>query len=313
MKVFDLHCDTVSHVAWGIASSLSGNSTPKHISVDRLKSGGAYVQCLGLYGGKLSSNNFEWNYMRYLFELGTRLVLQEPELHLVTSMSQCLEDKVNVIFTVEDCGCMQGDAKNVTWAYDHGARMFGITHNTENAYGYPNSEDPLVMAMGLKPEGTHLVEQINELGALVDVSHLSYGGFWAVEKICKGRPFIASHSCAEGLHHHTRNLTDDMIRAIAEHGGIIGINFMSKFATGNEEMLYLRDITAQAVYMRNIGGIDCLALGSDFDGIGNALEFKDASGMGMIADALQESGFTLEETEKVMYKNALRVFSEVCG
>lgn len=312
MKVFDLHCDTVSHVAWGLATSLSGEGAPKHISVEKLKKGGSFVQCLGLYGGQMSSNNFEWNYMRYLFELGTRLVLQEPELHLVSSMSQCREDAINVIFTVEDSGCMRGEEKNVAWAYAHGARMFGITHNTENAYGYPNSEEPLVMGMGLKPEGKRLVEQLNQLGALVDVSHLSYGGFWEVEQLCKGRPFIASHSCAEGLHHHTRNLTDEMIRAIADHGGVIGINFMSKFATGDEKMLYTGDVVAQAKYMRKVGGIDCLALGSDFDGIGNAVEFGDASGMGQIADALLADGFTQEETEKIMYKNAFRVFKEVC-
>ena len=312
MKVFDLHCDTVSHVAWGLASSLSGAGAPKHISVEKLKKGESYVQCLGLYGGKQSSHDFEWNYMRYLFELGTRLVLQEPELHLINSMEECRDDIVNVIFTVEDSGCMRGEEKNTIWAYNHGARMFGITHNTENAYGYPNSEDPLVMKMGLKPEGIRLVEQLNQLGALVDVSHLSYGGFWDVEKICQGRPFVASHSCAEGLHHHTRNLTDDMIRAISNHGGIIGINFMSKFATGDEKLLYTQDVVTQAQYIKNVGGIDCLALGSDFDGIGNSLEFGDASGMGQIADALLKSGFTLDETEKIMYKNAFRVFKEVC-
>ena len=111
MKVFDLHCDTVSHVAWGLASSLSGAGAPKHISVEKLKKGESYVQCLGLYGGKQSSNDFEWNYMRYLFELGTRLVLQEPELHLINSMEECRDDIVNVIFTVEDSGCMRGEEK----------------------------------------------------------------------------------------------------------------------------------------------------------------------------------------------------------
>lgn len=312
MKVFDLHCDTISHVAWELADGLSGSRAPKHITVEKLKKGGSFIQCLGLYGGQKSSNDFEWNYMRYLFELGMRLVLQEPELHLIKSMKECREDAVNVMFTVEDSGCMRGDEKKVAWSYEHGARMFGITHNTENAYGYPNSEDTLIMAMGLKPEGVHLVEQLNHLGAIVDVSHLSYGGFWDVEKICKGRPFVASHSCAEGLHHHIRNLTDSMIKAISEHGGVIGINFMSKFATGSEQFLYTQDVIEQAKYMKNIGGIDCLALGSDFDGIGNALEFEDASGMGQIADTLQRNGFTMEETEKIMYKNALRVFEEIC-
>ena len=190
--------------------------------------------------------------------------------------------------------------------------MFGLIHNQENVYAFPNSEDPSIMEKGLTQTGREFVDQICQLGALPDVSHLNYGGFWDVADICKG-PFVASHSCADGLHHHRRNLTDEMIREIARHGGVIGINFCSEFATGNREILYLDDIVKQAKYMANIGGIDCLALGSDFDGVSNRFEFEDASGLQQVAQALMKGGFSQEETEKIMYRNALRVFTEVCG
>ena len=156
------------------------------------------------------------------------------------------------------------------------------------------------------------MEQLVHLGAVVDVSHLNYGGFWDVADICKG-PFVASHSCAEGVHHHRRNLTDQMIRTIANHGGVVGINFCAEFATGNKEMLYLDDIVSQAKYIKNIGGIDCLAIGSDFDGVSNGFEFQDAAGLQQVPLALIKAGFTQEEAEKIMYRNALRVFTDVCG
>ena len=65
--------------------------------------------------------------------------------------------------------------------------------------------------------------------------------------------------------------------------------------------------------MKKVGGIECLALGSDFDGVPNGFEFKDAAGLQRVADALQKAGFTLQETEKIMYRNAMRVFTDICG
>lgn len=311
MKVFDLHCDTIGMVNWGYAKGIRAGEGCRHLDVERLVKGGGYVQCFGLFASK-GSSKYEFGYLKDFLTLAHQLINASPELQLVTKMSELREDKVNALITIEDSGCIGGKPENTQYVYDQGARMFGIIHNQENVYATPNSDDPETMAKGLTEVGKAFVEQLGQLGAAVDVSHLNYGGFWDVADICKG-PFVASHSCAEGLHHHRRNLTDEMIRAVADHGGLIGINFCSEFATGNKEMLYLSDIIAQARYMRKVGGIDCLALGSDFDGVPNGFEFGDAAGLQQIAQALLEAGFTQQETEKIMFRNALRVFTDICG
>ena len=311
MKVFDLHCDTIGMVRWGYARGIRAGDGCRHLDVERLVRGGGYVQCFGLFAAK-SSSHYQFSYLKDFLALAHRLIEEAPELHLVREMSSLREDRVNAMITIEDSGCMEGKPENVQYVYDQGVRMFGIIHNQENAYAFPNSDTASIMEKGLTPAGRSLVDQLCQLGAVVDVSHLNYGGFWDVARICKG-PFIASHSCADGLFHHRRNLTDEMIREIAEHGGVIGINFCSEFAAGNKEMLYLADITAQAQYIKKIGGIDCLALGRDFDGVANSFAYHDAAGMQQVAQALRQAGFTEDETEKIMYRNALRVFKEVCG
>ena len=311
MKVFDLHCDTIGGVKWGYFKGIHTGEGPRHLTVEGLAQGGSYVQCFGLFASK-GSSNYEFNYLKDFITLAHRLIAASPELHFVSGMSQLREDKVNAMITIEDSGCMGGKPENVQLVYDLGVRMFGIIHNKENFYGFPNSDDKETMEKGLTNAGRTFVEQLGQLGAVVDVSHLNYGGFWDVADICKG-PFVASHSCADGLHHHRRNLTDEMIRTIADHGGVIGINFSSEFATGNKELMRLDDIVAQAKYMKNVGGIDCLALGSDFDGVPNRFEFQDAAGLQQIPHALLQAGFTEEEAEKIAYRNAMRVFTQVCG
>ena len=310
MKIFDLHCDTIGMVKWGYSKGIRAGDGNRHLDVERLVQGGSYIQCFGLFASK-GSSNYEFEYLKGFLDLAHQLIESSPELHLVTSMSDLKNDMVNALLTIEDSGCMQGKPENTQYVYDQGVRMFGIIHNKENIYAFPNSDDNSTMEKNLTEEGQTFVEQLVHLGAVVDVSHLNYGGFWDVADICKG-PFVASHSCAEGVHHHRRNLTDQMIRTIANHGGVVGINFCAEFATGNKEMLYLDDIVSQAKYIKNIGGIDCLAIGSDFDGVSNGFEFQDAAGLQQVPLALIKAGFTQEEAEKIMYRNALRVFTDVC-
>lgn len=236
MKVFDLHCDSIGMVKLGYAKGIRSGEGNRHLDVERLLKGGSYVQCFGLIASK-GSSKYEFEYLKDFLNLEHQLIEASPELNFVTNMRELCEGKINAMITIEDSGCMGGKLENVQYVYDQGVRMFGIIHNQENVYATPNSDDPEIMTKRLTDAGKAFVEQLCYLRAAVDVSHLNYGGFWDVVDICKG-PFVASHSCADGLHHHRRNLTDEMIRAIADHGGLIGINFCSEFATGNKEMMY---------------------------------------------------------------------------
>ena len=215
------------------------------------------------------------------------------------------------ILTVEEGGIIEGKMERLEELYREGVRLITLTWNFENCMGYPNSEDAEIMNQGLKPFGIEAVEHMNELGMIVDVSHLSDGGFWDVMKYSK-KPAIASHSNARRECGHRRNLTDEMIRALAEKGGIAGLNFypafLAKTGTAN-----IDDIVGHLVHMYHVGGEEFVAIGTDFDGFEGAVDgLEDMGKMPFFYEALKKRKFTDSQIEKFWYKNALRIIREVC-
>ena len=205
----------------------------------------------------------------------------------------------------------EGKAERLDEFYKKGVRLMSLTWNYENSVAYPNSDDPEIMKKGLKPFGIETVERMNEMGMIVDISHLSDGGIYDVFKYTK-KPIVASHSNARGCCNHRRNLTDDMLRLLGENGGLTGLNYCAPFMSAEAEKNNLttcEDIVRQALYIKNKAGIDALAFGSDFDGIGNELDFGDYSGMPKVIEAL-EKHFTPDEIDKICWKNAYRVIGE---
>ena len=132
-----------------------------------------------------------------------------------------------------------------------------------------------------------------------------------VAEMVKG-PFVASHSDARAVEGHSRNLTDDMIKELARHGGVTGINFFSKFL-GHDGTGSMEQILAHFKHIKQVGGIDVLALGSDFDGFGGHSGVRTCEDFPKLIDALNKAGFTAEEIDKITYKNALRVVKDVIG
>ena len=151
--------------------------------------------------------------------------------------------------------------------------------------------------------------------SIIDVSHLGDAGIWDVFRYTK-KPFVASHSNARALARHPRNLTDEMIRALGERGGVAGINFCAAFLRDEEDGAepvnsYCRDMVAHMKHMKQIGGISCIGLGTDFDGIGSRVELVDCSGMQMLAHEMSREGFTTGEIEAVFHGNVLRLYKEL--
>jgi membrane dipeptidase len=213
--------------------------------------------------------------------------------------------------TVEEGGIIEGEMERLERLYTEGVRLITLTWNFENCFGYPNSDDSVVMNQGLKPFGIEAVERMNELGIIVDVSHLSDGGFWDVMKYSK-KPAIASHSNTRRECGHRRNLTDEMIRALAEKGGISGINFYPAFLS-EENKATVDDLVRHIVHMYHMGGEEFVAIGTDFDGFEGAVDGLEHMGkMPEFYEALRKRKFTDSQIEKFCYKNALRVIKEVC-
>lgn len=227
--------------------------------------------------------------------------------------------RVCALMTVEEGGVCKGSLDHLQELYDQGVRMMTLTWNIENELASPNhftAEHYFDYVQGseggLKPLGFEFVQRMQELGILVDVSHLSDAGFWDVAGAVKG-PFVASHSNARALCGCSRNLTDDMIRALAEHGGVIGLNFGPEFL--HPQKIGPRQtvgcIAEHARHLIDVGGIGCVGLGSDFDGIDGHMEISRADQMPQLAEGLEDLGFTYDEVEHIFYKNVLRVYDDV--
>lgn len=209
------------------------------------------------------------------------------------------------ILTVEEGGIIHGKMERLEELHREGVRLITLTWNFENCFGYPNGAEG-----GLKPFGIEAVERMNDLGMIVDVSHLSDGGFWDVMKYSK-KPAIASHSNARRECGHRRNLTDEMIRALAEKGGISGLNFYPAFLS-DEGKANVDDIVRHMVHMYHVGGEEFVAIGTDFDGFEGAVDGLEHMGkMPEFYEALRKRKFTDSQIEKFCYKNALRVIREV--
>jgi len=152
---------------------------------------------------------------------------------------------------------------------------------------------------------------MNELGMIIDVSHISDGGFYDIAEISR-KPIIATHSNARAVTNHSRNLTDDMIKVIANCCGVTGINFYHTFLSEDQGVdSKLEYMVNHIKHIHNVGGIDVIAIGSDFDGIESNLDIKDASEMGKLYDPLKKEGFSEDQIEKIYNKNVLRVIKDV--
>ena len=168
-----------------------------------------------------------------------------------------------------------------------------------------------MMDRGLTDFGKDAVLEMNRLGIIIDVSHLSDGGFRDVAQISQ-KPFVASHSNCRAVCSHPRNMTDEMIRTLALKGGVMGLNQYPLFLYNNATESRVEDFLAHIGHIRDVGGIDCIALGSDFDGIGRTCrpKMKGPQDYPKLANLLLDNGYTQDEVEKIFHKNAERVMRE---
>jgi len=202
--------------------------------------------------------------------------------------------------------------------YELGVRMMTLTWNHENELASPQRNPGGVLVpqteKGLTGKGFEFLAEMERMHMIVDVSHLSDKGFWDIVEHGT-RPFAASHSNCRALAPHTRNLTDEMIRALSERGGIAGLNYYAPFLdtdpTHPENCRSTVELIAKhAAHYKQVGGAQMIALGSDFDGIDGPHQLENAAFLPLLVDALRKEGFTEDEVEGIYYRNAMRFFEE---
>ena len=323
MNYIDMHCDTLM-MAWRKKWPEIYDRPETMVDIKRLLQGGCRAQFFAIFlpspkmkerMGLVKMDDDDYiNQLHRIF--CTTLEQHSSEVAQARNLAQVHEnvarEKLSAILTMEDGRSVDGRMEKLERYYDMGVRVIGLTWNQENCFGAPNSHDAAIMAKGLTDFGKDAIVRMNELGMGVDVSHLSDGGFWDVANLTK-KPFFATHSNCRSLNPHPRSMTDEMIRALADKGGVMGVNFCPEFLVQDTENRHSTCdmLIAQLRYMVNVGGEDCAAIGTDFDGIGGDLEIASADQMPKLFIALERAGFTPREIEKIAFANVERVMADV--
>lgn len=320
MKVVDMHCDTMKEILDRRDNNFNYELKSNNlcVDIDKMKKGDYMLQVFAAYTDMEQEDSLI-NCMRTVDLFHNEIEKNKDDIGLVLKYEDILkninENKMSAILSIEEGACCRGKIELLRNFYRLGVRMMTLTWNYENELAFPNQiiDDKLILDRGLKKQGFEFIEEMERLGIVIDVSHLSDGGFYDILNNTK-KPFVASHSNARSICNHRRNLTDDMIKKLADRGGVMGINFYSLFldqnATSKSEAK-IKDMINHIKHIRNIGGIEVIGLGSDFDGIDCQVEMKDASKIQILAEKLKKEGFTEEEIEHIFYKNVLNVLKEV--
>lgn len=312
MFTIDGHSDTMLRVMNEADFDFFAHNHDGHLDLPRLKAGGVNLQIMALF---IESQYKPHQALARTFEMcgAFHRLLRQGKDKLTFVKSK--EDLTYIEKNKEIVGLLMalegGEAVTsidmLESLFALGLRLITLTWNQRNllADGVGEKET----RGGLTQLGKEVVGKMNELGMVVDVSHLSEAGFWDVVEHCRG-PFVASHSNAYGLTAHQRNLTDKQITALVEKGGVIGINFAPSFLNESGQAS-IEDVLLHIDYIVNGWGFDSLGLGSDYDGISHTpTGLEDASTLLQLQKKLL-GRYPAREVEKIMGGNWQRVLMDI--
>ncbi len=312
--MIDLHCDTLS-LLQETGEGLKQNKFC--VDLGKLKTVNAKAEFFACFVDIKNYENTDmaYEYVCSLIDFGKNEFFKNKNtVYLAKNYKDYIKNtennKISAFLTVEEGGIIGNDINKIDMLYEKGIRLITLCWNYENSIGFPNSRDKEIMQNGLKPFGFEVIKRLNEKGIIIDLSHLSDGGFFDVISNTD-KPLIASHSNARALCRHPRNLTDEMITALAEKGGVAGVNFYPFFLKkdGNAEIY---DIAEHILYMFNVGGEDFVSIGTDFDGFqGTVKGISNIADIERLFSVLKAKGLTERQLEKIKYKNAERIIKDI--
>lgn len=326
MNYIDMHCDTLER-ALERKSTTAEHLEGTMVDTYRLREAGAAAQFFAMF---LPQRNEPGWFGLEIMPEPEELMGKMYEIYCNT-MEECSDSvaparnyaeltanraagKLSAFLTIENGFLVRGKLENIKKVYDMGVRLITLTWNDDNCFGFCHSANQEEMKRGLTDFGKEGVAYMQEIGMLVDVSHLSDGGFWDVAELSKraGKPFVASHSNCRALSPATRNLTDEMIHTLADCGGVAGLNFEPTFLNpdATDKLSRVSRMCDHVIHLIDKGGIECVGIGTDFDGIGGEFEIADCTDMELLFAALHLRGLSDDAIEKIAYGNVARVIRE---
>lgn len=295
-----------------------------HFDYVRAKEGGLDAPFMSIYIPSDREDNGAKILADSLIDLVEGLVQQHPDKFAIATSPKQIKKQfkaglISLPMGMENGAPVEHNLENLTYFYNRGIRYITLTHAKAN-HICDSSYDSTRLWNGLSPFGEQVVQEMNRLGIMIDISHVSDSTFYDVMALSK-TPVIASHSsCRHFTPGLERNMSDDMIKALAKNGGVIHINFGSFFldpAFANDDRdstLFTRasQIADNVDRVVNLTGIDYVGFGSDFDGVGNLpKDVQDVSQLPNVIFELLKRGYSPDDIEKICHKNTFRVWQQV--
>jgi len=276
MRVFDLHCDTLT-------------SPVGHVSLEHSRLFKQWVQVFAVFVPDRLQGQAAVEYCDQ--------VIDSYYAQLDEMVKHCTP-----ILAIENGNALAGDLSRLEMLAQKQVKAITLTWNGENELGYGAACDP---ALGLKPFGKQAVQRMCELNILPDVSHLNEAGFWEVARF--GRPLLATHSNCAAITPHVRNLNDDQLKAMFASGGLVGLCLCQEFLG---EAGDAKAVARHLEHVLALGGEHHVALGSDFDGCSIHPSLAGAERLPGLNESLAQMGFDDNIREKFFWSNAANFFEK---
>jgi membrane dipeptidase len=318
--LFDLHNDVMEKVLTGYQIVGPRPSAAYHTDLASWKQGGLDAQMISIWidpnekDPRTNTSNF---YQRTLDDIALfeGQIAKNPgaieQAHTTAEIqATAARKKIAAVIGLEGGHSIEADLSKLIALYQRGVRYLTITWNNSNEWA-TSAQDKASATKGLTDFGGQVIRTLDSLGVIIDVSHTGIKTIEDILAITKN-PIIASHSGAWALNHHYRNLTDTQLKEIAARGGVVGVVFYPPFLSSTSKAT-LDSVVKHIDYIKNLIGVDYVAIGSDFDGIEvwptgleNVTKYPD------LTLALLKKGYTPADVRKILGANYMRVFQAVC-
>jgi len=311
--VFDAHCDTICRMI-NEGYSLEKSNKTGHLDIFRMQEGGIDIQIFAVFIEDIYKPDRS---LRRALQLINSFEQEVKKNHsyisLARNFSQLQEikssGKIAAVLSIEGGEVLEGELGILNILYQLGVRLLTLTWNQRNQIA--DGIEEARTGSGLTNFGLQVIKEMNRLGMIIDVSHLSEKGFWEVVEQSQA-PIVASHSNCYSLCSHPRNLKDEQLKAIADKRGVIGITFVPRFLTEKKGKVTIEEIIKHIDYLVEKIGIDYVGLGSDFDGISEVItELSDVSRLPVFTRGLLARGYSKKAVKKILGGNLLRVLKTV--
>lgn len=281
-------------------------SNQAHFDILRASEAGVILQFFALFTMPSDSNSVLRKTLLLAQKYHAQLHKYHDYLFPVLSAADIASshNKLGCLLHLEGAECIGTDISILEVLYRLGLRSIGLTWNHRNLLADGIGEDN---GGGISSKGREVIKAMDKLGIILDLAHIAEKGFFEALDYYQ-KPVIVSHANVREICPHRRNLTDEQLRSLAEHGGIVGVNQVADFIA-RENPTADRFID-HIVYIANLIGIEHIALGSDFDGAENVV-FKGVQDYKTLPEKLRKRGFSEAEIRKILSENALNCIRQI--